>query len=55
MTGAYYNDCPPHMIYEFAFNNNSRFAINKISKNLLYIPVSQKIDTPNITLKVLDQ
>lgn len=54
-SGAFYNDRPSHTIYEFAIHDNPGFAIDETPKNLIYLPISQKKDINNITLKVLDQ
>lgn len=54
-TGAYYNHKPAHTIYEFAVGVDPGFAIDEIPRNIVYLPIINKREIPNITLTLLDQ
>lgn len=54
-SGAFYNDKPSHTIYEFAVGVDPGFAIDETPQHLIYLPVINRREIHNITLKVLDQ
>lgn len=53
--GAFYNDSPSRTIYEFAIECDPGFAIDETPHHLIYLPVLNKEEIHNITIKVLDQ
>lgn len=53
--GAFYNDTPSHTIYEFAIDVDPGYAIDETPKNLIYLPVTNRREIHNITLRVLNQ
>lgn len=53
--GAFYNDRPSRTIYEFAIESDPGFAIDETPRHLIYLPVLNKEEIYNITIKVLDQ
>lgn len=53
--GAFYNSRPSHTIYEFAIECDPGFAIDETPRHLIYLPVLNKEEIYNITIKVLDQ
>lgn len=54
-TGAFYNSRPSHTIFEFGLNVDPGYAIDIEPKNLIFLPVNNKTDIQNITLRILDQ
>lgn len=53
--GAFHNSRPSHTIYEFAIECDPGFAIDETPQHLIYLPVINKEEIYNITIKVLDQ
>lgn len=53
--GAFHNSRPSHTIYEFAIECDPGFAIDETPQHLIYLPVLNKEEIYNITIKVLDQ
>lgn len=54
-TGAFYKDRQSHTIYEFPIDVDPGYAINELPKHLIYLPLINKREIPNITLNILDQ
>lgn len=53
--GAFHNSRPSHTIYEFAIESDPGFAIDETPRHPIYLPVLNKEEIYNITIKVLDQ
>lgn len=54
-TGAFYNEKPSHTIYEFAVGVDPGFAIDETPQHLIYLPITNRSQIHNITLKILSQ
>lgn len=54
-TGAFYNGKPSHTIFEFGLKVDPGYAIDIEPYNLIFLPINNKTDIHNITLKILDQ
>lgn len=54
-TGAFYNNKPTHTIFEFGLKVDPGYAIDIEPNNLIFLPVNNKQEIRNITLKILDQ
>lgn len=54
-TGAFYNHKPSHTLYEFAVGVDPGFAIDEVPRNLIYLPIINKREIPNITLSIFNQ
>lgn len=53
--GAFYNNKPSHTIFEFGLKVDPGYAIDIEPNNLIFLPVNNKREIHNITLKILDQ
>lgn len=54
-SGAYYNNQPSHTIYEFAVGVDPGFAIDETPQHLIYLPIINRQEIHNISLRILDQ
>lgn len=54
-SGAFYNDTPSHTLYEFAIGVDPGFAIDETPTHLIYLPVVNRSEIHNLSLRVLDQ
>ena len=54
-TGSFYKDRPTHTIYEFALDSNPGYAVDETPRHIIYLPVVNKNQITNISLRVLDQ
>lgn len=54
-SGAFYNSKPSHTIFEFGLKVDPGYAIDIEPNNLIFLPVNNKADIHNITLRILDQ
>lgn len=54
-SGAFYNNKISHTIYEFAIAVDPGFAIDETPQHLIYLPVVNRNELHNITLRILDQ
>lgn len=54
-TGAFYNSKPSHTIFEFGLKVDPGYAIDIEPNNLIFLPVNNKTDINNITVRILDQ